>query len=80
MKTKLAAALAGLCLAATALAQDFPSRPLRIVVPWPPSGNVDITARTVSPARKPAACAKVPAAGSARIGRGSGNPYRNSPA
>ena len=42
----LAAAL--LCLPAAA--QEFPSRPLRIVVPWPPSGNVDITARTVQPA------------------------------
>jgi len=50
MKTKLAAALAGLCLAATALAQEFPNKPVRIVVPWPPSGNVDITARTLSPA------------------------------
>jgi tripartite-type tricarboxylate transporter receptor subunit TctC len=28
-------------------AQDFPNRPLRIVVPWPPGGNVDFTARTV---------------------------------
>ena len=50
MKTKLAAALAGLCLAATALAQEYPNKPVRIVVPWPPSGNVDITARTVAPA------------------------------
>src|SRR5438477_6896421 len=43
----------GLCIAAfaaTAAAQDFPNRPVRIVVPYPPSGNVDITARTISPA------------------------------
>ena len=43
----------GLCMAAlatAALAQEFPNRPVRIVVPWPPSGNVDITARTVAPA------------------------------
>jgi tripartite-type tricarboxylate transporter receptor subunit TctC len=33
-----------------AIAQDFPSHPVRLIVPWPPSGNVDITARTVAPA------------------------------
>ncbi|HEV2430862.1 MAG TPA: tripartite tricarboxylate transporter substrate-binding protein, partial [Burkholderiales bacterium] len=38
------------CFAAGAVAQDFPSKPVRIIVPWPPSGNVDITARTVAPA------------------------------
>jgi tripartite-type tricarboxylate transporter receptor subunit TctC len=43
----------GLCITALALAaqaQDFPSRPVRVVVPYPPSGNVDITARTIAPA------------------------------
>ncbi|HEX7248784.1 MAG TPA: tripartite tricarboxylate transporter substrate binding protein [Burkholderiales bacterium] len=50
MRTKLAVGLAALCLAASALAQEFPSKAVRIVVPWPPSGNVDITARTLSPA------------------------------
>ncbi len=43
-------ALAAALAAASAAAQDFPSRPVKIVVPWPPSGNVDITARTVAPA------------------------------
>ena len=37
------------CGAATQ-AQEFPNRPVRIVVPWPPGGNVDITARTLAPA------------------------------
>jgi len=50
MKTRIVIALAGLCVAAAAFAQEFPNRPVRIVVPWPPSGNVDITARTLSPA------------------------------
>ena len=43
-----AAVLLGFALVANA--QQFPSKPVRIVVPWPPSGNVDITARTVAPA------------------------------
>jgi tripartite-type tricarboxylate transporter receptor subunit TctC len=49
MKTRIVIALAGLCVAAAAFAQVFPNRPVRIVVPWPPSGNVDITARTLAP-------------------------------
>jgi len=44
----LAAALAALACAASA--QEFPSKAVRIVVPWPPGGNVDITARTIAPA------------------------------
>ena len=51
LKRTLKRALLALLLtgvAAAGFAQD--SRPLRIVVPWPPSGNVDITARTVQPA------------------------------
>ncbi|HVP08048.1 MAG TPA: tripartite tricarboxylate transporter substrate binding protein, partial [Burkholderiales bacterium] len=33
-----------------AAAQDFPNHPVKIVVPWPPGGNVDFTARTMQPA------------------------------
>ena len=33
-----------------ATAQGFPNHPLRLVVPWPPAGNVDITARAIAPA------------------------------
>jgi tripartite-type tricarboxylate transporter receptor subunit TctC len=33
-----------------ATSQVFPNHPLRLVVPWPPAGNVDITARAIAPA------------------------------
>lgn len=43
-------ALLLLGFAQAGVAQDFPNRPVHLVVPWPPSGNVDITARTIAPA------------------------------
>jgi tripartite-type tricarboxylate transporter receptor subunit TctC len=43
-------ALGLIAFALVANAQEFPSKPVRVIVPWPPSGNVDITARTVAPA------------------------------
>jgi tripartite-type tricarboxylate transporter receptor subunit TctC len=42
------AALAGLAAMRAARAQDFPSRPITIVVPYPGGGPVDITARLIA--------------------------------
>jgi tripartite-type tricarboxylate transporter receptor subunit TctC len=40
--------LIALALCSAALAQDYPKRPVRFVVPLPPGGSPDLTARTIA--------------------------------
>ncbi len=47
---RLIAALFGVVLSLSAAAQSFPSRPISIVVPYPPGGLIDLVARIVQPA------------------------------
>src|SRR6476661_3857467 len=39
--------LLSICAATASFAQSYPSRPIRMIVPFPPSAGVDITARLV---------------------------------
>jgi hypothetical protein len=44
MPPRLSAFIAALFVAASATAQTWPDKPIKLVVPYPPGGNVDIAA------------------------------------
>ena len=46
---KLLTALAALCIAGVAFAQDYPTRPVHIIVPFTPGTGADILARLLGP-------------------------------
>jgi tripartite-type tricarboxylate transporter receptor subunit TctC len=48
MKLRIVFLAAALCVANAALAQSWPSKPLRMIVPFPPGGAVDILGRAIS--------------------------------
>ena len=48
MKKWLIALLTAVAMAAPAHAQTFPSKTIRIIVPYPPGGSVDLTARVIA--------------------------------
>jgi len=49
MKTKMLLALALAVQAGIAAGQAYPTRPIRVVIGFPPGGGIDIVARTMSP-------------------------------
>jgi tripartite-type tricarboxylate transporter receptor subunit TctC len=50
LKRLILSMLSAAVMCTAAIAQEFPSHPIKIVVPWAPGGNVDITARTLQQA------------------------------
>lgn len=50
LKTILTAAAVALALAAPAQAAEFPTKPVTLIVPWPPGGSTDLTMRILAEA------------------------------
>src|SRR5215471_12631886 len=50
MRSLLAFIAIAVCALTVQAAQSWPVRPIRLIVPYPPGGNVDITARIIGPA------------------------------
>lgn len=49
MRTRIVlGALAALCLAGNGFAQEFPTKPIRVIVPQPPGGGFDLVARVMA--------------------------------
>ncbi len=48
VRRTLALALAACALAGPAIAQEYPTKPVRILVPYPPGGASDVTARILA--------------------------------
>src|SRR5215213_6484174 len=47
-RTRLALVLAAAVFAAPAFCQQYPVKPVRVVIPWPPGGSNDIVGRIVA--------------------------------
>jgi len=47
--SRIVAGFAAILFAAVALAQGYPSKPVRVIVPWPAGGTVDGVARVIGP-------------------------------
>jgi len=47
-RLKIALAAIGLLMSASAGAQDYPTKPVTLIVPWPAGGSTDISMRAIA--------------------------------
>ena len=45
---KIALAAVGMLVSAAAGAQDYPTKPITLIVPWPAGGSTDISMRAIA--------------------------------